>query len=145
MPDLDLAAESDGEVAARRGEGEGGYVGSEGEVVEDDAARHTGQDRLAVLVDREQEVALGGEADPRDILAVGEGEGVGLVAGRTSAHMGGARGERHGRKGEGAREYRGVLRNGRAAYSTRLKTVTRLPTGEKRWVPSGLKSRLPWQ
>jgi hypothetical protein len=32
-----------------------------------------------------------------------------------------------------------------AAYSTRLKTVTLLPTGENRWVPSGLKSRLPWQ
>lgn len=29
------------------------------------------------------------------------------------------------------------------AYSTRLKTVTRLPTGEKRSVPSGLKTRLP--
>lgn len=31
------------------------------------------------------------------------------------------------------------------AYSTRLKTVTRFETGEKRHVPSGLNSRLPWQ
>lgn len=30
-------------------------------------------------------------------------------------------------------------------YSTRLKTVTRFPTGENRHVPSGLYSRLPWQ
>lgn len=29
-------------------------------------------------------------------------------------------------------------------YLTKSKTVTRFPTGEKRQVPSGLKSRFPW-
>lgn len=36
-------------------------------------------------------------------------------------------------------------RTGECAYSIKLKTVTRLPTGENRWVPSGLNKRLPWQ
>lgn len=30
------------------------------------------------------------------------------------------------------------------AHSTKLKTVTLLPTGENRAVPSGLKRRFPW-
>jgi hypothetical protein len=34
--------------------------------------------------------------------------------------------------------------NGRIPYFTRSKTVTRLPTGDRRQVPSGLKSRFPW-
>jgi hypothetical protein len=32
----------------------------------------------------------------------------------------------------------------RISYFTRSKTVTRLPTGDRRQVPSGLKSRFPW-
>lgn len=40
---------------------------------------------MAVFVDRQQEIALWVEAEPGDVLAVGETEGMGFVAMRESA------------------------------------------------------------
>jgi len=128
MPHLDLSPQRCDKVPPGRGKGERRDRGPEGEVIKHDAPWHAGQNCLAILVDRQKEVALGGQAYPRDILSVGKGEGVGLVAVGQSAHP-----------SNGCQEKRSNT------HSTRLKTVTLLPTGEKRWVPSGLKRRLPRQ
>lgn len=82
VPDLDLAAEADGEVAARGRKGEGRDLAAKGEVVGRYSALDIGQDGVAVLVDGEQEVAPRREADAGDVLAVGKGKRVRLVAAR---------------------------------------------------------------
>jgi hypothetical protein len=79
VPDLSLAAQTDGEVAAGRREGERCDLRSEGEVVDGDAAQDVGQDSVTIFVDGEEEVAAGGEADSTDVFSVGEGERVRFV------------------------------------------------------------------
>lgn len=84
MPDLDLSPETHGKVAPRRREGKRGNARLEGEVVEHHAALEVGQYGLAIFVDGEEEVALRGQADAGNVLAVGEGEGMRLVPGSSS-------------------------------------------------------------
>jgi hypothetical protein len=127
MPDLGFAAESYGKVLARGGECERCDRRSEGEVIDGDATVYIGENGMSILVNGEQKVAAGREADAGDVLAMSKREGVGFVT-VNSINI---------RNPPSKRNY--------ITYSTRLKTVTRLPTGENRWVPSGLKSRLPWQ
>lgn len=87
VPDLDFPPQSDHKVPPRWREGESRHFRLEGEVVEHNAPRDVGQHGLAIFVDREQEIALRGQADPRDVLSVCKGEGVGLVTGSQSAHI----------------------------------------------------------
>lgn len=54
-------------------------------MVEYNTTRDVGQHGVAIFVDREQEIALRGQANPRDVLSVRKREGVRLVAGTQSA------------------------------------------------------------
>lgn len=80
LPDFEFPTEADGKVAARRREGERGDGRLEGEMVDSDASGNVGQYGLAILVNGEEEVALGGKPYPRNVLSVCEGKGIGLVA-----------------------------------------------------------------
>lgn len=126
VPYFEFAPETNSKVAARRREGKRGNRGLEGEVVYGDSSVDVGQDGLAIFVDCEEQVALGCKAYPRDILPVGKGKGIGFVA---EIMVSKAVAKSDGKS--------------KVAYLTRSKTVTRFPTGEYRWVPSGLNSRLP--
>lgn len=57
-----------------------GYGTFEREMVNRDSAREVGQNRLAVLIDREQKVPLGRKGDSGDIRTVREWESVRLIA-----------------------------------------------------------------
>jgi hypothetical protein len=84
-----------------------------------------GENGLSVFVDGEKKVALGVQGDTRDVAAMGEGEGMRFVANvRVSTCV-----------------WTGECM--RIPHLTRSKTVTRLPTGDSRHVPSGLKQRFP--
>jgi hypothetical protein len=84
-----------------------------------------GENGLSVFVDGEKKIALRVQCDTGDVAAMGEGEGMRFVASiRVSTWLW---------KGECMR----------SSHLTRSKTVTRLPTGDSRHVPSGLKQRFP--
>lgn len=44
------------------------------------AAGNVGQDRMTLIVNGEKEISAGGEADSSNVLAMCEGQGMGLVA-----------------------------------------------------------------
>lgn len=62
MPHLNLPAQRCDKVSPGRGKRKRRDRGSEGEVIEHNTPWHAGQNGLAILVDREEEVALGGQA-----------------------------------------------------------------------------------
>lgn len=80
VPYFEFATETDGEVTARRGEREccGGRF--EREVVDGDAPCDIGQYGLAIFVDCKKQVALRREPYSRNVLSVGKGKRVRLVA-----------------------------------------------------------------
>lgn len=80
VPDLGLAAEAHGEVAAGGREGQSGNGRSEREVVYGNLPGNVCENCLAILIDGEEEVATGSESDATYVLAMGEGERVGLVS-----------------------------------------------------------------
>lgn len=59
MPDFDLSANGGGELATGRRKNEGRHGRLEGKVVEGYAPRDVGENGAAILVDGEQEIALG--------------------------------------------------------------------------------------
>lgn len=92
-------------------------------MIQNDSARDVGEDRVAIEVYGEKEIALGIECEPGDVLAMCEWECVGS---RTVAQL--------------------VILPSRISantYLTRSNTLTRFPTGESRQVPSGVNRRLP--
>ena len=84
-----------------------------------------GEDSLSVFVDGEEEVAFGVQGETRDVAAMGEGKCMRFVATVQVSTF--VRSDRFTQR----------------SYLTRSKTVTRLPTGDSRHVPSGLKQRFP--
>ena len=76
VPYFNLPSDANCEMPARGREGQGRHRLAEGEVVEHDAARHIGEDRAAIFVDGEEEVAAGIQCEAGDVLSVGEGQGV---------------------------------------------------------------------
>ena len=83
-----------------------------------------GQDCSAIFVDGQQEIASGGEIETVDVGAVGKWQGVGGVTSETKSAC--------------------ILNHSMEdTYWTRSKTETRLPTGESKQVPSGVKRRFP--
>ena len=114
MPYFKFSTETHGEIPARGGEGERSNRRPEGEVVEDYPVGDVRQDGLTVFVDGQEKVASGCEAKSCDVLPMRERQCVGLVTIDVSA---------------GAAKV--TPRWGQdMSYSTRSKTVTRLPTGE---------------
>ena len=91
-------------------------------MVEDDSTWDVGKDGTAIFVDGEEEVAARVQCEARDVLSVGEREGVGLGAAGVSDR---------------------TFLVHQPTYFTRSNMETRLPTGESRDVPSGVKSRFP--
>jgi len=79
MPDLNLATESNGKVLARGGECERRDLRSEREVVDGYPAGDVGEDRMAIFVDGEEDVAAGCQTEPRDVLAMRKGQRVRFV------------------------------------------------------------------
>lgn len=82
MPDLDLATKSYGEMATRRRKRERCDRRSEREVVDGYPSRDICQDRVAIFVDGQEEVAAGCKADTSNVFAMSEGEGVRFIPGR---------------------------------------------------------------
>lgn len=89
------------------------------------ATVEVGENSLSVFVDSEEEVAFGVQGETRDVAAMSEGKGMRFVATvQVSTFV-------------------GTEMCMQRSYLTRSKTVTRLPTGDSRHVPSGLKQRFP--
>jgi hypothetical protein len=80
VPYFEFATEADGEVTTGWRERECCGGSFEGEVVNGDTTGNVGQYGLAIFVDCEEQVALGREPYSRDVLSVGKGKCVGLVA-----------------------------------------------------------------
>lgn len=89
-----------------------------------DPALEIGQDCSAIFVNGQQEIASGGQIEAVDASAVGKWQGIGGVTGQ-----------------EMSASPPDCLTE--CTYWTRSKTETRLPTGESKQVPSGVKSRFP--
>ena len=85
MPELQASSYSDSEVTTRRGELECRDTAFEGEVVDDNSAEEVRQNRAAILVNGQKEVASGRKSKAVDIGAMREGKGIGgVAAGRTA-------------------------------------------------------------
>jgi hypothetical protein len=80
LPDFEFTTEANCEVATGGREGERGDRRLERKMVDSNAPGNIGQYGLAIFVNGEEEVSLGGEPYPRNVLSVCEGKGVGLVA-----------------------------------------------------------------
>lgn len=98
-------------------------------------AGNVGQDRMTLIVNGEKEIAAGREADSSNVFAMGKGQSVGFVAVVSKSAI----------QFNDTREDIALAQCAGMTYFTRSKIVTRFPTGEKRWVPSGLNTKLPWQ
>ena len=79
MPDFNVSASSNCKMASRRRKFQGSDGRLEREVVKRNAARDVGENRMSVFVDGEEKVASWGKTEARDVLAVGEWEGVRFV------------------------------------------------------------------
>ena len=78
-PHLDFPAQSNGEVPSTWREDQGAYRAFEREVVENESAVKVTQDRLALFIDAEKELACRVECDSSDVCPVGERESVRFV------------------------------------------------------------------
>ena len=126
VPDFDVTADADGEIPAGRAEGERGHGRLEGEMVEDALLGQVGEDGSAIAVDRQQEITPRTQAQTGDVSSMGERQSVRFVASPETSAL-------------------GCVEPDGCPHLTRSNTETRLPTGDKRHVPSGVKRRLPLQ
>lgn len=124
VPYLDSSPDCGGEMTARGRKGKSGDLIAEREVIQGYPARDVGENGAAIFVDGEEEVSARVQCEAGDISAMGKRKGIRF------------------RTVSGVRAVKSRFVYG-GAYLTRSKTVTRLPTGDNRQVPSGVNSRLP--
>ena len=124
VPDLYQPSDADGEVVTGGRECQGRYRRLEREMVEDNSAGQIRQDSPTIFINRKQQITTRIQSRTRDISTMRGRKGIRLVANDINF-----------------RSFISTLGKGIILFVTYLiksKTVTRLPTGDNRQVPSGV-------